>query len=94
LNNQIKTTWNIIKHEKVEDPGEIADAFNTSFLTITENLNLHHETGDNVISFLREAYPRIFPGIKTIPTTGTEIKTIIHSCLKTKKLSRLCWNNK
>jgi hypothetical protein len=31
------------------------------------------------ISFLREAYPRKFPGIKTIPTTETEIKSIIQS---------------
>jgi hypothetical protein len=49
LDNQIKTTWNIIKHEtgkfhltkqilslsiydeKVKDPEEIADAFNTFF---------------------------------------------------------------
>jgi hypothetical protein len=57
------------------------DAFNTFFLTITENLNLHQEVGDNVISFLREAFPRKFPSIKTIPTTETI--SIIHS-LKTK----------
>jgi hypothetical protein len=97
LNNQIKTNWNIIRHEtgkshlteqipsllinneKVKDPKDIVDAFNTFFLTITENLNFHQEIGDDAISFLRE----IFPGIKTIPTTETEIKSKIHS-LKTK----------
>jgi hypothetical protein len=31
------------------------------------------------ISFLREAFPTKFPGIKTIPMTETEIKKYIHS---------------
>jgi hypothetical protein len=44
-------------------------------LQITENLNFHQEErGD--ISFLKNAFPRKFPGIKTIPTTETEIKTV------------------
>jgi hypothetical protein len=34
----------------------------------------------------REAYPRKFPGIKTIPTTATEIKSTIH-VLKAKNSS-------
>jgi hypothetical protein len=33
----------------------------------------------DAISFIKEAYPRKFPGIRTIPTTQTEIKRIIHS---------------
>jgi hypothetical protein len=36
-------------------------------------------SGNDAISFLKEAFPRKFPGIKTIPTTKTEIKSIIHS---------------
>jgi hypothetical protein len=72
----------------VKDPEEITDSFNTFLLTITENLNLRHEVGSDVISFLKEAFPRKFPGIKTIPTTETEIKSIIHS-LKARKLIRL-----
>jgi hypothetical protein len=40
----------------------------------------------DAISFLREAIPRKFPGIETIPTTETEIKIIIHS-LKAKNLT-------
>jgi hypothetical protein len=36
--------------------------------------------------FLKKAFPRKFPGIKTIPTTKTEIKSIIHS-LKAKNSS-------
>jgi hypothetical protein len=31
------------------------------------------------ISFLKEAFPGTFLGIKTIPITETEIKSIIHS---------------
>jgi hypothetical protein len=30
----------------------------------------------DAISFLKDAFPKTFPGIKTIPTTGTEIKYI------------------
>jgi hypothetical protein len=47
-------------------------------LRITENLSLHQEEID-VISFLKKAFPRKFPGIKTIPTTKTAIKSIILS---------------
>jgi hypothetical protein len=61
----------------------IADAFNTFFLTITENLNLNQEARGDAISFLKDAFPRTFPGIKTISTTETEIKSIIHSKQKT-----------
>jgi hypothetical protein len=43
--------------------------------------------GDD-ISFLKETFPRILPGIKTIPNTETEIKSIIHT-LKAKKFIRL-----
>jgi hypothetical protein len=35
--------------------------------------------GGDVTSFLKEAFPKKFPGIKTIPTTETGIKSIIHS---------------
>jgi hypothetical protein len=62
-------------------------AFNTFFLTSAEILNLHQEVRGDAISFLREAYPRKFTGIKTIPTTQTEIKRIIHSLkAKTSKI--------
>jgi hypothetical protein len=41
---------------------------------------LHQEVrSDDAISFLKEAFPRKSPGIKTIPTTELEIKSIIHS---------------
>jgi hypothetical protein len=68
----------LINSEKVNDPQIIADAFNTFFLQTTEDLSLHQEESD-VISFLKKPFPRKFPGIKTIPTTKTETKSIIHS---------------
>jgi hypothetical protein len=34
---------------------------------------------DDAISFLKHAFPVKFPDIKIIPTTETEIKSIIHS---------------
>jgi hypothetical protein len=37
---------------------------------------LHQEAGGDAISFLKDAFPRKFPGIKPIPTTETEIKSI------------------
>jgi hypothetical protein len=61
--------------KKVKDAGTVPNAFNNFFLTITESLNLHQVGGEDAISFLKDA----FPGIKIIPTTETEIKSIIHS---------------
>jgi hypothetical protein len=54
----------------------------TFFLTITESLNLHKVEREDAVSFLKAA----FPGIKIIPTTETEMKSIIHS-LKSKHSS-------
>jgi hypothetical protein len=79
--NKIKTTWNIIKHEsgklypmeqissvlinkdKVNDSQKIADASNTFFLI--ENLGLHQEAGGDAIAFLKNAFPRKFPGLRS-----------------------------
>jgi hypothetical protein len=66
----------LIHSEEVNDPQVTADAF---------NLSLHQEESGNVISFLEKAFPRKFPGVKTIPTTKT-YKSIIHS-LKAKNYS-------
>jgi transcription-repair coupling factor (superfamily II helicase) len=40
---------------------------------------LHQEVTGDAITFLREAYPRKFSVIETIPTTRTEIKSTVHS---------------
>jgi hypothetical protein len=47
----------LINSEKANDPQIIADAFNTFFLQILENLSLHHEESGDVISFLKKAFP-------------------------------------
>jgi hypothetical protein len=67
----------LINGEKVKDLKIIANAVNKFFLTITENLNLHQELRGDDISFLEDASARKFPGIKTIPITETEIKSLI-----------------
>jgi hypothetical protein len=47
---------------------------------------LHQEVRGDAISFLEDSFPTKFPGIKIIPTTETQIKSIIHS-LKAKNVS-------
>jgi hypothetical protein len=69
----------LINSEKANDPKIAADALNTFFLQTTENLSLHQEESGDVISFLKKAFPRTFPGIKTISTNEIEIQSIIHS---------------
>jgi hypothetical protein len=48
------------------------------FLTITEKSKLVREVRGDAISFSEEAFPRKLSGIKAIPTTQTEIESIIH----------------
>jgi hypothetical protein len=69
----------LINNEKLSDPQKIVDAFNTFFLKITENLDLHQEARHDAISFLKNAFPRKFTYFKIILTTKTAIKSIIHS---------------
>jgi hypothetical protein len=70
-----------INDEKVKDPEVIAVSFNTIFLTITENLNVHQEVRADVISYLKEEFPTKFFGIKTIPTTEID-KKYTHQVMK------------
>jgi hypothetical protein len=49
-----------------------------SVLINSGKVNDPQEIAD-AISFLKSAFSRKFPGIKTIPTTEAEIKSIIHS---------------
>jgi len=48
----------------------------TYFLSIAENLNLH-QVGKEIQLFLKNAFPCKFHGIKIVPTSETEIKSII-----------------
>jgi hypothetical protein len=61
-------------NEKVNDPQKIADAFNTFFLKINENLDLCQEARGSAISFLKNAFSRKFLDFKIIPTTKTDKK--------------------
>jgi hypothetical protein len=66
----------------------VANATNTFFLTITVGLKLQQMRNEDAVSFLKYAFPVKFPDMKIIPTSESEIKSIIHS-LKLKKLIRL-----
>jgi hypothetical protein len=76
----------LAKSEKAKDLETAANDFNTFFLAITENLNLHQMGNENALSFLKDAFPKKFPSIKIIPTNEAEIKNII-STLKPKSSS-------
>jgi hypothetical protein len=69
----------LTNNKNVKDPETLANAFNSFSLTITESLNLHQLGREDAISFLKDAFPIKFPVLKIIPTTETEIKSIIHS---------------
>jgi hypothetical protein len=53
------------------------------FLSVAENLNLHLAGKEDSISFLKDAFPCKFHGIKIVPNSEAEIKSIILS-LKSK----------
>jgi hypothetical protein len=74
--------------EKLQDPKNVANAFNKFFLTIAEKLNMQQVEKWDAISFLKDAFPGNFPSIKIIPITEVEIKSIRHA-LKPKKINRL-----
>jgi hypothetical protein len=47
--------------------------------TGTDNLSLHLGGREYALSLLKDAFPDRFHSIKIVPTTETEIKSIIHS---------------
>jgi hypothetical protein len=74
----------LLINEKIKAPEKVADVFNSFFLSTAENINLHQVGKEDPISFLEDAFPCKFHGIKTVPTSEAEIKSIILS-LKSKK---------
>jgi hypothetical protein len=76
----------LINNEKVKDPGSVANAFNKFFLAITESLNLYQTGTEDAVSFLKAAFPVKITSINIIPTTETEMKSVINS-LKSKNSS-------
>jgi hypothetical protein len=61
---------------KKKYPEKVADVFSSFFLSITENLNLHQVGKEDPISFLKDAFPCKFHGIKIVPTSEAQIKSI------------------
>jgi hypothetical protein len=69
----------LINDEKIKDPEKVTDVFNSFFLSVAENLNLHQVGKEDPISFLKDAFPCKFCGIKIVSTPEAEIKSIILS---------------
>jgi hypothetical protein len=76
----------LLTNEKIKDSGKVADVFNSFFLSIAENLNLHQVGKEHPISFKRCISLQI-PCIKIVPTSEAEIESIILP-LKSKNSSR------
>ena len=75
-----------VKDKKLQDPTNVANAFNNLFMTITEKFNMQQIEKGDTVSILKDSFPANFPSIKIIPIT--EIKSNIHS-LKPKKIIML-----
>jgi hypothetical protein len=71
----------LINDEKIKDPEKVADVFNSFFLSIAENLNLDLVWKEDPIYFLKAAFPCEFHGIKIVPTSEAEIKSIMYVCM-------------
>ena len=63
----------------LRDQTTVANTFNNFFLTISEKLDIHTFGKGDVISFLKDSFPTIFPNLNIIPITEAEIKSIISS---------------
>jgi hypothetical protein len=69
----------IINNEKIKDPEKVANVFSSFFLSVAENLNVRQVGKEDPISFLKDAFPCKLHGIKIVPTSEAEIKSIIIS---------------
>jgi len=67
----------LVNDEKLEDPTNVANAFISFFIKITEHLNIQQMGKGDAISVLKDSFPGNFPSIKIISNTETEIKCII-----------------
>ena len=59
--------------------GKLAEAFNSYFLNITNNLQIHTGYDTSPISLLKNAYQNDFSQMNIIPVTEEEILSIINS---------------
>jgi len=78
----------LVSHEKlIQDPKNMANCLINFFITITEKLNIQQIEKRDVITILKDSFPRNFPWIKMVPITEAEMKSVIQSLKqnKTKK---------
>ena len=89
-----KTQTTVTKMEIKSEAGtltnnnDIAKAFSSYFINITENLHNNSITIDNALQSLKKFYPENTPIMKPIPVTEIEVRDIVNS-LKSKKLIRI-----
>jgi hypothetical protein len=67
----------LITDEKIKAPEKGANVLSSFFLSTAENLNLHQVGREYPIYFLKHSFPCKFHGIEMVPTSETEIKSII-----------------
>jgi len=72
----------LVNDEKLKVLTNMAIAFNSFFITVTEKFNIHYIEKGAIISLLIDSLPGNFPGIKINPITQAGIKSIIHSLKK------------
>jgi len=68
----------LVNDEKLKVLTNMAIAFNSFFITITEKFNIQHIEKGAAISILTNSLPGNFPSIKINPIIEAGIKTIIH----------------
>jgi hypothetical protein len=66
----------LTKDEKIKD-SEKDDVINSFFLSIAENLNIQQVGKEDPIYSLKVSFPCKFHGIKIVPTSEAEIRSIV-----------------
>jgi hypothetical protein len=69
----------LVDNKKLNDPKNVANAFNKFFLNMTENLDINQNGKGDAISFLKASIPINFPSLKISPISEPEIRLIIPS---------------
>jgi hypothetical protein len=81
----VKTQPTVTKMEINSEAGtltndnDIAKAFNSYFINITEDLINNSSDVDKALQSLKKCYPESIPVMKLIPVTETEVRAIIKS---------------
>jgi hypothetical protein len=66
----------LVSHEKlIQDPNNLANDLINFFITISEKLNIQQIEKRDVITILKDSFPRNFRRIKMVPITEAEINS-------------------